>query len=216
MARVARTGSITDELRDDILAGEFPPGDRLQEMALTERYHCGRATARAALVELTSEGLVEREANRGARVRRISVDEAIQITEARAALESLIAGRAARNASAAERAELSQVVADMREAVTRDRSGAYSDLNAVFHRRIREMSGHTVAAELVGNLRNRAAHHQYRLAVMPGRPAESMGQHARIAEAIVAGDEAAAADAMAQHLASVIEVLRRWGDVNPS
>ena len=34
--------------------------------------------------------MIVREANRGATVRRISVDEAIQITEARAVLESLV------------------------------------------------------------------------------------------------------------------------------
>ena len=74
------------------------------------------------------------------------------------------------------------------------------------------MSGHAVASELVANLRNRAAHHQYRLALMPGRPAESLAQHAAIVEAVVAGDERAAAESMRDHLRSVVEVLGRWGD----
>ena len=83
--------NITDDLRSDILAGVFPPGDRLVELHLSERYAVGRASVRSALVELATEGLVDRAANRGATVRRISIAEAIQITEARAALESLIA-----------------------------------------------------------------------------------------------------------------------------
>ena len=74
------------------------------------------------------------------------------------------------------------------------------------------MSRHTIAADLVTNLRNRAAHHQYRLSLMPGRPSESVGQHAAIADAIAAGDPSAAAAAMDTHLGSVVEVLRRWGD----
>jgi DNA-binding GntR family transcriptional regulator len=204
--------SITSELRSDILDGRFEPGDRLLEVPLAEQYACGRAAVRSALVELTTEGLVEREANRGATVRRISITEAIQITEARAALEGLIAAQAARVASEDERDELRRIISDMREAVTDGRGTDYSDLNAVFHRRLREMSGHAVAAELVANLRNRAAHHQYRLALMPGRPNESVEQHAAITDAVVAGDEAAAARAMRDHLGSVIGVLRRWGD----
>jgi DNA-binding GntR family transcriptional regulator len=209
---MTRTDTITDDLRHDILSGVFPPGDRLVELQLTERYHCGRATVRAALVELTTEGLVEREANRGATVRRISVDEAIQITEARAALESLIAAHAARHASEIERAELAGIVAEMSDAVRTENTAAYAELNRQFHRRLREISGHSVAADLVANLRDRAAHHQYRLALMPGRAAQSLAQHEAIASAIGAHDETAASAAMDAHLRSVVEVLRRWGD----
>ena len=207
------TESITDEIRRDILTGRFEPGDRLLEVPLAEHYECGRAAVRSALVELTSEGLVEREANRGATVRRISIAETIQITEARAALEGLIAAQAARNATSEDRAELEGIIDGMRAAVRDDRGRDYSGLNALLHRRLCEMSGHTIAAHLVANLRNRAAGHQYRLAVMPGRPGESLGQHAAIVGAVVAGDEAAAATAMREHLQSVIEVLGRWGDV---
>ena len=207
------TSTITDDIRHDILNGRFEPGDRLLEVPLSEQYACGRAAVRTALVALTTEGLVEHEANRGATVRRITVEGAIQITQARVALESLIAAEAARVATPADHAELAQVIADMEAAVDGDKGAEYSDLNGVLHLRLREMSGHEVAAELVTNLRNRAAHHQYRLAIMPGRPQESLRQHAAIVDAIVAGDEAAAADAMRAHLESVIEVLRRWAEV---
>lgn len=207
-----RTETITDDLRLDILKGRFEPGDRLLEVPLAEEYDCGRAAVRSALVELTSEGLVEREANRGATVRRITITEAIQITEARAALESLIASQAARNATQSDHDELIGIIADMRSAVSEDSGRDYSDLNALLHRRLREMSQHDIAAHLVANLRNRAAHHQYRLALMPGRPEESLSQHAAIVDAVVAGDEGAAGDAMRSHLQSVIDVLGRWGD----
>ncbi len=205
---------VTDELRADILSGRFEPGDRLLEVLLSEHYACGRAAVRSALVVLTSEGLVDREENRGATVRRISVAEAIQITEARAVLEGLIAAHAARNTTADDHAELLDIIDQMSGAVDQGRGRVYSELNGVFHRRLREMAGHPIAAELVENLRNRAAHHQYRLAVMPGRSADSLEQHAAIVTAVVQGDEQGAADAMAAHLHSVIDVLRRWEDAD--
>ncbi len=208
----SRADSVTDALRQDILKGRFEPGDRLLEVALAEQYAVGRAAIRSALVELTSEGLVEREANRGATVRRISIAEAIQITEARLVLESLIAGQAARRAGPVEHDELRRIIAAMADAVDGSNGHAYSELNALLHRRLCEASGHDVAAQLVANLRDRAAHHQYRLALMPGRPGESLGQHRAIVDAVVAGDEDAAAAAMAIHLDSVIDVLQRWGD----
>ncbi len=213
VASAAAMDRVTDNMRRDILSGRFGPGDRLLEISLAEDYSCGRAAIRSALVVLASEGLVEREANRGATVRRISVTEAIQITEARAALECLVARQAAINASNEDRAELDAIVADMRIAVDDSDGVAYSSLNASLHRRLREMSGHAVASQLIENLRNRAAHHQYRLAAMPGRSAVSLEQHAAIVDAIKRGQPAAAEEAMAAHLRSVLDVLTSWGDV---
>ncbi|HET6954169.1 MAG TPA: GntR family transcriptional regulator [Acidimicrobiales bacterium] len=201
---------VADQLRDDILEGTFPPGERLIELQLAERYRVGRAAIRAALVELDAEGLVRREANRGATVRRISVAEAVEITEARAALEGLVARLAAERATEAERDELRELIDRMVEAVDKDDKLAYSKLNQALHAAVRRIAHHRVADDLVANLRNRAAHHQFRLAFMPGRAAESLAQHRAIVEAVTAGDGPAAEAAMRAHLASVSDVLRQW------
>jgi DNA-binding GntR family transcriptional regulator len=214
LSRMARKANldVASRLRRDILAGDYAPGERLVELQLADRYGAGRAAIRSALVELATEGLVDRETNRGANVRRIGIDEAVQITEARAALESLIAAAAAANATDDERDELTRLETDMRTAVEQRRFLDYSELNGALHRRIREISRHAVAGELVAMLRNRGARHQYSLALMPGRPAESLEQHAAIIRAIVRGDGAGAAAAMQAHLLSVIDVLRHWED----
>ncbi|HYZ97609.1 MAG TPA: GntR family transcriptional regulator [Acidimicrobiales bacterium] len=207
---MAIAASVTDQLRDDILEGAFPPGERLIELQLAERYGVGRAAIRAALVELDAEGLVRREANRGATVRRISVTEAVEITQARAALEGLIAGLAAERATDGERDELCALLAEMTDAVEHEDKLAYSKLNRALHGTLCRIARHRVADDLVANLRNRAAHHQFRLALVPGRAAESLAQHRAIVEAVTAGDGPAAEAAMRDHLASVIDVLRHW------
>jgi DNA-binding GntR family transcriptional regulator len=202
--------SVTDRLRDDILEGAFPPGERLIELQLTERYGVGRAAIRATLVELEVEGLVQREANRGATVRRISVAEAVEISEARGVLEGLVARLAAERATQAERAELSGLIDEMTEAVAQDDRLRYSKLNRTLHATLRRIARHRVADDLVANLRNRAAHHQFRLALVPGRAPESLAQHRAIVAAVTAGDAPAAERAMRDHLASVVDVLRQW------
>ncbi len=207
---VDNMAGVSDLLRNDILSGDFPPGERLIELQLTERYGVGRAAIRSAIVELSTEGLVIHETNRGAAVRRVSIEEAIEIAETRGALEGLLARRAAERAGDAEREELAGIVADMRAAVAGNRQADYSELNRVLHRRIREISGHSTASELVAILRNRGAHHHFRLATMPGRSSDSLKQHAAIVEAIVEGDGDAAAEAMRAHLMSVREVLASW------
>jgi len=213
---MASLNRVTDTLRQDILAGHLAPGERLVEIELAERYACGRASVRSALVALENEGLIERRANRGATVRRITLAEAIQVTEARAALEVLVARHAARHASPAERAELGRIISAMRIAVAENDYLTYSDLNATLHQRLREVSRHTVASDLIGNLRNRAAHLRFRLALMPGRPQQSLLEHERIVDAVVAGDETAAAAAMDRHIVSVLHVLRHWDELRVS
>jgi DNA-binding GntR family transcriptional regulator len=216
VSTVSPTPSVAARLRADILDGVFPPGERLIELQLSERYRVGRGAIRSALVELDAEGLVQRETNRGATVRRISVAEAVEITEARAALESLVARRAAERATDADRKELSVLVDQMRAAVARDDRPAYSELNRTLHATLPRIARHQVADDLIANLRNRAVHHQFQLAVMPGRAAESLSQHAAIVAAVVDGDGEAAEQAMRAHLSSVIEALRQWGHLDRS
>jgi DNA-binding GntR family transcriptional regulator len=204
---------VIDGLRQDILNGRVGQGDRLVELELAKHYRCGRSGVRSALLALEKEGLIDRRANRGATVRRISLAEAIQITEARASLEVLVARHAARHATDDERAELRAIIERMRATVAGGNFADYSDLNATLHLRLREMSRHEVASDLIGNLRNRAAHLRFRLALLPGRPGQSLLEHEAIVAAVVRGDEDAAATAMEGHIASVLDVLRHWDDM---
>jgi DNA-binding GntR family transcriptional regulator len=216
MASTPASESVTDCLRKDILRGVFPPGERLIELQLTRRYNVGRAAVRSALVELDAEGLVMREENRGAAVRRITLTEAIEITEARAALEGLVARLAAQRATKPERSELAALVKSMERAVKAGELLDYAELNRTLHRRLREIARHRVVEELVANLRNRAAHHQYRLATVTGRAEESLPQHRAIVKAVTNGDGDAAEAAMREHLGSVADVLRRWEELGVS
>lgn len=203
---------VTEQLRGDILDGDFLPGTRLVELQLTERYRVGRAAVRSAIVELVAEGLVVHEANRGASVRRIPVEVAIEIAQARAVLEGLLARRASERASDDERVELCTVIADMESAVAGGDQAMYSDLNRVLHRRIREISGHSIASELVANLRHRGAHQEFQLSLQPGRSSVSLPQHRDVVDAIVRRDGVAAEGAMIAHLGSVEDALRNWID----
>jgi DNA-binding GntR family transcriptional regulator len=203
---------IVDRLRHDIITGELTPGERLVELQLAARLGVGRGAIRSALAELEKEGLVERTVNRGATVRRVGLREAIEITEARQALESLCAAHAAKHATPDEGAELLRIRDDMRKAVAESNPFAYSALNGALHRRLCEISRHQVAAELVVNLRNRAANHPYQLAMQSGRMSVSLPQHEAIIGAIVAGDADAARSAMREHLESVVITLQHWSD----
>jgi DNA-binding GntR family transcriptional regulator len=207
---------LAGQIREAMLRGDYAPNQRLVEADLCEQHGVSRGTVRIALQELAADGLVEILRNKGARVRAISLAEAIEITEVRMVLEGLAAGRAAERVTAEEIQELEAIGQSMREAFARSELLRYSDLNARLHRRIREISGHRTTATIIERLGAQVIRHQFRLALQPGRPAVSLPQHERIIEAVVARNPEAAEAAMRAHLASVVQALRATQEQTPS
>jgi DNA-binding GntR family transcriptional regulator len=195
-------------LRDAILSGEYLPGERLVEAQLCERFGISRFTVRAALQDLTADGLVKVERNKGAHVRKVTLDEAVEITEVRMVLEGLVAARAAARVTDAQASELDEIGLLMRRAVSAGEFRRYGDLNQRLHGLIRTIGGHHTADSIIETLRGQLVRHQFMISLHPGRPAISLPQHERIIEAIRERDPKAAESAMREHVASVIEALR--------
>ena len=196
-----------ERLRQAIGAGDMAPGQRLVEEELAALFGVTRASVRAALFDLTAEGLVERIPNRGARVRAVTVEEAVAITECRMALEGLCAARAAAAITGPQAEQLRQLGGQLRQAVAEGEMLTYSALNHELHRLVRELSGQQVAAALLDRLNAQLVRHQFRLSLRPGRPQASLGEHLAIIDAIAAGRPAQAEEATRRHLRSVITAL---------
>jgi DNA-binding GntR family transcriptional regulator len=78
---------LAERLREELLDGRLPPGTRLKEDVLAERFAAGRYTVRSALRTLVAAGLLEHEANRGARVPELSSARVDELYEYRTILE---------------------------------------------------------------------------------------------------------------------------------
>lgn len=199
---------VAAAIRAGIVNGDYAPNQRLIEADLVDTYGASRAVIRSALVELAAEGLVDRLPNRGARVRSVSLDEAIEIVEVRIGLEGLCAAKAARQITDDEIDELRRLRADMLTAVSQGELMEYSRLNRVLDQRIGQISGHKTATAILNRLRAQAVRHQFRLSHQPGRASISAPEHAAIIDAITARDPELAEAATRAHLRSVIEALR--------
>jgi DNA-binding GntR family transcriptional regulator len=200
-------GTAYEVIHRSIVTGELSPGERLVEEELAETLGHSRGAIREALVRLSHDGLVIRERNRGARVRRVSIEEAVEILEARGALESLAAGYAALRRTDGELAELRALLAEMRRLHEAGELLGMSDRNARLHRRILEISRHAVALEICARLRSQVVRFQFRTVLAPGRAVRSIEEHGRIVAAIEARDRDAAEEAMRTHLSRVAGAL---------
>src|SRR4051812_28861040 len=102
-----------ETLHARIVTGELSPGERLVEEELAEQLGLSRGAIRTALLRLGDDRLVGRGRNPGGRGGRISAQEAVEILEARAALESLAAGYAAERRTDAEAKALWKITVEM-------------------------------------------------------------------------------------------------------
>jgi len=195
-------------LRQAILSGDFAPGRRLVEEELAGTLGVTRQSLRAALLDLTAEGLVERIPNRGARVRVVTTEEAVAISECRMALEALCAVKAAERITDDEAGQLRELAENLKRSVAEGNPLKYSELNRELHRRVGVISRQTVAVGLLERLHAQLVRHQFQLALRPGRPEVSLPEHVAIAHAVADRRPADADLAVRAHLASVIEALQ--------
>jgi DNA-binding GntR family transcriptional regulator len=206
---VVATRASYDALREAIVRGDIAPNGRLVEADLSQTFAMSRGAVRTALIRLEQEGLVVREPHRGARVRQVSDDEAVEILQARAVLEGLAVRQTAERIDDPGRARLEACLARQREQLeSGDLLGA-SDANADLHAALLELSEHATAIRLIHALNAQTVRYQYRTILIPGRPAASVAEHAAIVEATVAGRADEAENAMRRHLFNVAEAVRR-------
>ncbi len=200
---------IADELREKIRSGQYLPNERLIEADLAAAFSTNRAIIRNVLMRLEQEGLVVREANRGARVRAISNEEAVEIIEVRKYLERLNAGRAAQRATEPDKKLLSGIVDRMRNALEREDLSEFSQLNGLLHQTVQTISGNRTAEKLLDTLLFPIVRLQFRSILLPGRAAEVLSEYKAVVDAVRANDAEAAMAAMDRHFDGVLSALRR-------
>ncbi len=94
--------SVTERLRELIMAGEFEPGFHLQEVPLAKSLDVSRTPVRAALIALAQEGLLTYRPQRGYLVRKASLEEILDAYTVRGSLESTACRLLAERGAAAE------------------------------------------------------------------------------------------------------------------
>jgi DNA-binding GntR family transcriptional regulator len=197
-----------ERLHADIVQGRVMPNERLIESDLIDSLGVSRAAVRIILAQLENEGLVVREPNRGARVRMVSEAEAIEITQTRAALESLVAQGAALRATDEDIAVMRGLLAEMRGYLESGDLLTYSETNSRLHARVTAISQNQTAARLIAELQAQLVRFQYRTVLVVGRAKNSIAEHTEIVEAIAAHDPERAGTAMRVHLSHVADTLK--------
>jgi len=100
---------VADYLRQAILGGDIRPGQRVRQAMVAERFGASRLPVREALRMLEAEGLIENEANKGARVPLLDMHEVDIIYQMRERLEPLALSQSIPHLTAGDVRALQQI-----------------------------------------------------------------------------------------------------------
>lgn len=206
----SNTEAVTARLRELILTGELPQGEKVTEAGLAALLQVSRTPVRLALAALEQEDLVEGVPNRGFRVRRFTLEDIREVIEVRANLEGMAARLAAENgASRAQESVLSQCIDEVdaiiaRNVSERDVFRQFSDINIRFHRTIAEISANATLQRLLERVTTLPFLIAPLVYVLPDEEAfgtiiEGQRDHVRLVEAIRQGQGARAEFLMREH-----------------
>ena len=203
MGRVAAPirEQVIAALRQAILDFQLKPGQRLVERELIEQLGVSRTTIREALRELASEGLVTVVPQRGAMVSAPSLDEAMDLYEIRAALESLVVKHFVERASDDEVKALAATVEEL--AVV---SESTDDVRAIlaakdkFYAVLIPGARSAALQQLIDGIRARVQALRATSLSNPGRPTEVVAELRAVAEAIARRDADKASELCAAHV----------------
>ncbi|WNV88908.1 GntR family transcriptional regulator [Umezawaea sp. Da 62-37] len=191
-------------LREKVLSGEFAPGEVLNQATLARAIGISTTPLREALRRLKSEGLVELDAHRDARVAELTAAEAHDLLEVRRALDPLAVSLAATRRTDADITAIHAAARDLRPL---RRNPGVEDLIAHrrFHSALYRASHNALLISALDGLWDKAdRYRRLGLEVPRGKPERDRTtlEHRLLVEHLVAGDAEAAATVMRAHIAA--------------
>ncbi len=207
--------SLVQNLVDGIIQGVkddlFVPGQRLIAADLAEQFQVSRAPVREAMQVLVGEGVVEFVRNRGAKIRKLSVQELIDVMEFTEAMLILGVRLATRKIGLDDNREiLTAGFKNMERAWKTKQDSLFVASIHEFHHSVNEISGN----HFVGFMYHRAHFSFFNKQLSGKLPGghwdEYILNYRRVYETIMSGDEHAAESAFSNHMQWAIGLLKEY------
>lgn len=206
LRRLSLSQQVYDAIRDAIVSKALPPGMRLSEAGLADKFGVSKTPVREALLRLMAIGLVEGEST-GTRVVTPSRDRILHAYEVRGGHEFTAARLAAARATRREVAELAR---DAEQSVIRAEAGdapGFREFDARFHRGVARAASNPLLAQLVENSFSLTWALRRRDVPVTGDSIDCAHQHVSIARAIREREAQRASTEMLAHIEKVMSMV---------
>jgi len=205
-----RSEQVREQIEEGIATGEFPPGMRLDETELAQRFDVSRTPLREALFQLASVGIVVMQARRGTVVAELSPHRLVEMFEVMGELEAMCGRLAARRMTSQDHEQLLVAHRACESARNAMDSDMYYYENQRFHHIIYHGSHNEFLAEQAVALHRRLRPYRRLQLRVRDRLPTSFREHEGIVEAIIAGDADLTSQRVREH---VVVQGQRFGDL---
>lgn len=196
-----------ERIRKLISHGELLTGERLVENKISEMINVGRTPIREAIRRLEAEGYVEILANRGAVVKKLSLQELREIYDLIALLEGYAIEIATQKIKTHNKREL-QAIQRMLIKVAKARDyRSWMEKNAQFHSYFSKLSGNLTLHNSISQLRRRSSRYRFMAFSVPGSLEEYVRDHDKILKNVFNGESQEAGKMMREHILNAREKL---------
>lgn len=203
----------TTNLRNAICEGHFKPGERLIEAKLCELIGVSRTSIREALRQLEAEGLIKVIPNKGPVVATLSSEEAKDIYQVRAVMESLACQNFAERATASQIKALSDVMARFEKAALQADGKELVQVKNDFYAILLDGCGNALVKSFLLSLHARISLLRSTSMTQPGRPLQSLKEINAMVRAISERDPEMAWESSVIHVrsaeAAALDVLAK-------
>ena len=204
-ARITSATRVRLVILEALAAGALTAGTRVIETELGAALHVSRTPLREALTALRAEGILEHDGE-GLRVRRMGWRDITDLYEMRGTLEGMAARLAARQASHAEKAIITQLSDEELNLMSQDASSStLAQHNKRFHQAILQSANNAFLTEALTKLSRLTILLGSTVYQLPDRRHLITKEHHEIQKAICASNAAKAEETMREHLANGLE-----------
>jgi DNA-binding GntR family transcriptional regulator len=199
--------TVFDELHNQILLLELPPGTKISEVEVAKALGVSRQPVRDAFYRLSKLGFLSIRPQRATLVSQISATGVLQARFVRNALETETVRTACQVLTSEDHEALDDILDNQRKAVDAADPVSFHRLDDQFHREICERSGLAFAWDIIRE--NKAHMDRVRFLSLAFASQDAFEDHLKIMDAIRARDEDRAMHHMREHLSRIKKQIVR-------
>lgn len=205
--RIRRKPSLTDKayaaIKRRIMTLEFHPGQYINEAEVCHLLKMGRSPVHHAMHRLALEGLVEIIPRKGVFVRSDSLNEILELMEARWVIESHCAGLAAERATPKDVEAMEKLLHAGRKHLSAQAMEEFMQVDRAFHTAVAQAAGNNVLRNTLNLLHERLGRIWFFRVWQRGDFESTQSEHEAIFVAIKRGEKERAVAATHEHITSL-------------
>ncbi len=211
MDQYSLRGKVFNQIREDILSGNYAERDELREAAISKKLGVSRTPVREALRQLELEGLVSIVPNKGAYVNGITEKDIYEIYVIRSYLEGLCAKWACEHITESQIENLEEIIYLSKFHIQKEHWDQIFELDNRFHLTLYEACGSKVLEHILSDYHHYVERVRKNTLSSQERAQKASEEHMAILQSVKDKDEVRAEKLANDHIYKSLANIKHQG-----